>query len=95
MKYKLLIVLLVGLSTGCAKIHVSKVHPDGTKEDANLSHLFSKGSIQNFRGGYVTKTTSGLVSFSNSETETQKIEDFGAAFGAAAASAMKKSAGVP
>lgn len=85
---------IVGFAMGCANIKQTKTHPDGTIESINISSLFSKGALSNFKGNHTTKTTSSGVSFSSGETSAQ-IEEMGNAFGAAAAKAMKSSVGVP
>lgn len=93
MKNKILIAACLSLC-GCANISQSRQNQDGTIEHIKITSLFSKGALSNFKGNHTTKTTSSGVSFSTGETSAQ-IEEMGTAFGAAAASAMKKGVGVP
>lgn len=94
MKSKILIAVCAFALCGCANISQSRQNVDGTIEHIKITSLFSKSVLTKFKGNHTTKTTSSGVSFDAGDTDA-KIEEMGAAFGAAAASAMKKGVGVP
>lgn len=80
---------------GCANINGTKTSTDPTTGVVTVDHIrittmFSKSTLQNFKGNYVTAgKSSALVSFSSGESSAQ-IEEIGAAFGNAAATALEK-----
>lgn len=95
MLIKMLALIALLAISGCANINGTKTSTDPTTGIITVDHIrittmFSKSTLSNFKGNYVTAgKSSALVSFSSGESSAQ-IEEMGTAFGAAAATALEK-----